>query len=630
MKKMTFNLKIALTIILSFGLLISEQCIGQEKEKLTPPETIADLKIAIEKVLEETKTPAAGIALVNKEGPVWIAGLGKADIEKNVDANENTMFRIGSTSKMFVSLAVLKLQEEGRLNLNDRVRDLAPEIEFENQWEDTNPILVEHLLEHTTGWDDLHLTEYAHNDPTPSSLKEGLDFHPHSRISRWIPGTRMAYCNSGPPVAAYIVEKITGQPFEEFVQSNFFQPMGMENMSYFATEVYKQLGATLYEKGKPQDYWHIIMRPSGAINASPKDMAKMVQFFINRGVVDSLHLISEASLKRMETPSTTTGAKAGLEAGYGLNNYSSRHKSFVYRSHNGGVNGGLTDFSYLPEYNVGYAIMINSGNVEALISIIKLVRDFQTKDFEAKRISPDSELTKEYAAVSGYYIPINPRNQMFYFLESITGVQRIWCNEDSVFIKGFLGGETGKLLPAQGPRYKSAESGLISMVQTTDPLAGEVIQTSWQVLKRVSPFRAFGQLILGALWLLLMLSAVIFGIIWSIRYWKGKITGGANIRIRLWPLLASLFFLVTFIFIIVGSANPFKLLGMVSIVSFGIMLLTIAFAITSFWSVVSVFKNRHESMNKLVYWHSAILSGLHFIVTCYFLWFGVIGIRTWA
>jgi hypothetical protein len=531
---------------------------------------------------------------------------------------------------MFVSLAILKLQEEGRLNLHDKVRDLVPEIEFENQWEDTNPILVEHLLEHTTGWDDFHLTEYAHNDSVPVSLKEGLDYHPHSRKSRWMPGTRMAYCNSGPPVAAYIVEKITGRPFEEYVQQNFFQPMGMENMTYFASEVYKQLGATLYEKGKPQDYWHILMRPSGAINASPKDMAKMVQFFINRGLADSVQLISHASLKRMETPSTTSGAKAGLEAGYGLNNYSSRHKSFVYRSHNGGVLGGLTDFSYLPQYNVGYAIMINSGSVEALNRIIKLVRDFQTSNFEVKKILPDSELTKEHAEISGYYMPVNPRTQMFYFLDRIADVRRIWCLGDSIFIKGLLGGEIIKFLPAANLRYKSAETGIITMVKTTDPLAGEVIHIGSQVLKRVSPIQAFGQLALGVLWLLFMLSAVIFGIIWSVRYWKGKINGGANVRIRLWPLLASLFFLVTFIFIVVGFANPFKLLGTVSTVSLGIMLSTIGFAITSVWSVVCVIKKRHETLNKLVYWHSAILSVLHLIVTCYFLWYGVIGLRTWA
>ena len=68
---------------------------------------------------------------------------------------------------MFVSLAILKLQEEGRISLKDKVRDLVPEIEFKNPWEETSPILVGHLLEHTSGWDDVHFTEYANNDPKP-------------------------------------------------------------------------------------------------------------------------------------------------------------------------------------------------------------------------------------------------------------------------------------------------------------------------------------------------------------------------------------------------------------------------------------------------------------------------------
>ena len=97
---------------------------------------------------------------------------------------------IGSTSKIFVALAVLKLVEQGKLSLDDTLADLAPDVAFENPWEETHPIRVVHLLEHTTGWDDIHLPEYAHNQPDPVSLKEGLDFHPHSRISRWRPGSR--------------------------------------------------------------------------------------------------------------------------------------------------------------------------------------------------------------------------------------------------------------------------------------------------------------------------------------------------------------------------------------------------------------------------------------------------------
>ncbi|MCF0049180.1 beta-lactamase family protein [Dyadobacter sp. LJ53] len=129
------------------------------------PETIKELHTAIQKVLKETGTPAVGLALAQGDSILWVTGLGKANLEKNWNANEKTMFRIGSVSKMFTSLAILKLQEEGRISLKDKVRDLVPDVAFVNPWEKNAPILVEHLLEHTTGWDDLHLADYAMNDP---------------------------------------------------------------------------------------------------------------------------------------------------------------------------------------------------------------------------------------------------------------------------------------------------------------------------------------------------------------------------------------------------------------------------------------------------------------------------------
>jgi len=96
-------------------------------------QTLDELKIAIEKIRVETNTPALGIALLNKDGPYWIAGLGEADREKHIKADENTMFRIGSVSKMFVALSIQKLVEEKKLRLTDAVHYLAPEIQFENK-----------------------------------------------------------------------------------------------------------------------------------------------------------------------------------------------------------------------------------------------------------------------------------------------------------------------------------------------------------------------------------------------------------------------------------------------------------------------------------------------------------------
>jgi CubicO group peptidase (beta-lactamase class C family) len=157
-------------------------------EEAAAPATLEELREAILDLMEEHEVPAMGIAMVDENGPVWIDALGKADVERDIDADQNSMFRIGSTSKMFVALSVLQLVERGVLSLDDKVADLAPEIKFDNPWADSDPVRVVHLLEHTTGWDDIHLPEYAHSDPSAVSLKEALDFHPHSRTSRWKPG----------------------------------------------------------------------------------------------------------------------------------------------------------------------------------------------------------------------------------------------------------------------------------------------------------------------------------------------------------------------------------------------------------------------------------------------------------
>jgi CubicO group peptidase (beta-lactamase class C family) len=609
------------------SLFVTMPLMGQSKYE--GPKTIGDLKGKIEDVLRETKTPAVGVALVQGDSAIWVTSLGKANLEKNVNADENTMFRIGSVSKMFVSLAILKLQEEGRISLDAKVRDLVPDVAFVNPWEKQAPILVKHLLEHTTGWDDLQLKDYAMNDPK-LTLKQGLDYNPKSRTSRWMPGTRMAYCNSGPPVAACIIEKITGQRFEDYIQDQFFTPMGMESMTYFMTDTYKKNGAALYQDNKLQKYWNIIVRPSGAINASPKDMAKMLKFFTNRGRVDSLHLLSEKSLERMETSATTIGAKNGLEYGYGLGNYTSAHKSFIYRSHGGGVMGGLTDFSYMPNHQVGYAIMINSGNVNALMRIQYLVREFQTHHFKSD-LSSQSETPGPTPKIdiNGYYVLINPRVQLSYYLQRITDIQHIWGKGTSVFRSGLLGRGVLIYKTINDYQFASMQTGKIEMVKAKDPISGDVIQADTLLLMRISPIIVFGQLGILALWICYLLGSIIFGIIWFVQYSKGKPAAIKNRAIILWPVMASLAMILALIMASVGGNDPFELLGKPSYASVSLMVFTIAFALITAMSLFNILVKRKAGFQQNTYVHMAILTSLHLIVTYYFFWYGLIGIQTW-
>ena len=621
-------------IALMLGLFACATVVAQEEQEEQPaPQTVDELLAAIEKIIDDTGTPGIAIALVNEGGPEYIGALGKADIENDVDADADTLFRIGSTSKMFVALSVLQLVEEGRLSLDDRLADLAPEIEFDNPWEDTNPVRLVHLLEHTTGWDDIHLPEYAHNDPTPATLKEALDYHPHSRRSRWMPGTRMSYCNAGPPVAAYIVQKVTGQDFEDYVAENFFTPLQMTGATYRRSEGVQQRGATLYTDGVAEAYWHILMRPSGSINASANDMAKFLQLFLGRGTLDGVQYVSPASLSRMETVMTTDGARAGIEIGYGLHNYTSTHEHWTYQSHNGGVNGGLTEFAYLPAAGRGYAFMINSGSVEAYNAISGLVRNYQTRDLDAPELPEPAELSARDQGVAGLYHPIDSRQQLGYFLDRALGVSKLWFADGRLHRKPLLGGEPRSYVPAGDGRFTSPETGRIVLVQTEDPLAGPVIHVGTQTLKPVSPLVAYGQLGIGALWFASIATSFLYFLVWGVRKWRGKVPAGPSTRIRIWPLFASVS-VVAFVWLFsISMSSPsqiFATLGKPTPISVSIMLSTLAFAAFAVLGAWTAVRERGAAMNRFNYWYCSISSGLHLLVAIYLGWFGIIGIQTWA
>jgi len=605
--------------------------VAQDDDEKIVPTTIDELLAAINDVLDERDTPGVALAIVNEDGPEWIGALGKANVENDIAADADTLFRIGSTSKVFVALSVLQLVEEGRLSLDDKLAELAPEIEFENPWEETHPVRVENLLEHTTGWDDIHLPEYAHNDPTPATLKEGLDLHPHSRKSRWQPGTRMSYCNAGPPVAAYIVQKITGQDFEDYVQENFFTPLQMTGSTYRRSERVQENGATLYTDGVVEDYWHISMRPSGAINASANNMARLLQMFLGRGTLDGVQYVSPSSLERMETAHTTNGARAGLEIGYGLNNYTSTHEHWVYQAHNGGVGGGLTEFAYMPNANRGYAFMINSGSGAAFGDISDLIRNYQTRDLAEPDV-PDAVPMNDQA-IAGLYHPINSRQQISYFLDRALGVEKLWFEDGELKRKALLGGDATGYRPAGNGQFRSLKTGRIVLLSAEDPVAGPVVHAGNLVLKPVSPIVAFGQLAIGALWLVSIGVSFLYFLVWGVRKLRGKVPTGASTRIRVWPLFAGVSvvaFVALFAAGMGSTSNIFSTLGKPTTISVSIMLATIAFAIFAVLGVRTAITERNTKMNRFNYWYCSISSYLHLLVAAYLLWFGVIGIQTWA
>ena len=117
---------------------------------------------------------------------------------------------------------------------------------------------------------------------------------------------------------------------------------------------------------------------------------------------------------------------------------------------------------------------------------------------------------------------------------------------------------------------------------------------------------------------------------WVVRRWLGKIPAGGTVRIRVWPLLAGISVLVVTGLFMLGMADPFKHLGAPTAVSIGILLATLAFGLFALMSVYCSFSQRQTVMNRGAYWHSTLASMVHLLVAVYLLFYGVIGLKTWA
>ena len=193
-----------------------------------PAQTVEELETRINSILNKNNTPGFIGAIVIADETTWTASLGMADRSARRPVTDTTPFRVGSISKTMISLAALILEERGVLSLDTVLHHLIPEVGIDNSWADTDPIRLVHVLEHTAGFDDIHLREYAASDPD-IRLLDAIQFNTTSRSARWRPGTHMSYSNIGPAIAGYAIEHATGEFFEDFVDREIFDVIGMRH-----------------------------------------------------------------------------------------------------------------------------------------------------------------------------------------------------------------------------------------------------------------------------------------------------------------------------------------------------------------------------------------------------------------
>jgi len=590
-------------------------------------QNLTQLQQDIINIQKSANIPALGVVLIDNGEPVWITSLGKANLAEKIAVDEHSLFPIGSISKMFIGLAVLKLVEEGKLNLNDKVRELVPEIKFENKWQATNPVLLVHLLEHTSGWGDMTMAEYAHKKIQTIALKEALMQFPQIRKSRWPAGTRFAYSNVGSAVASYIVEKTTGMLFEDYIKKNFFQPLSMANSTYFKPDN-NNVMTTTYINGEAQDYWHTIYRPVGAINASPADMANFLQFFIQQGKFSGENLISSASLQRMEIPKTTLGSAQGITAGYGLTNYSSGFGEYntAFHGHDGLISGATSSLGYVPTLNSGYVLM-SSGNGAAMYQIAKLIRGYILRDVKPHDSIP-TELPSAFKKTNGYYKKINPLNNLEEIFNDLFNFM-IFSSDDKGFHRvPLLGGRSSSDYAISENLLVNPKSGLPSIALVNDPLVGQAIQVETGLYVAVSQISVWSKILFIGTVIILTSGTLLFTLFWLPLNVYRKTLTPQQISSRLWPSLTSACFVAFILSLVLGDANLDAIIQ-VSPLSLTIFALSLCYPLITIMSLLRLWQLKSSKEKSKGYWLSYSICVIHLVNVLLLASYGMIGFRIW-
>jgi CubicO group peptidase (beta-lactamase class C family) len=300
------------------------------------------------------KEKAPGIALlVSKNGDILLKkAYGLADIGYKVPVSIITKFRIGSITKQFIATSILKLQEEGKISITDKLSKFIPDFPRGDE------VTIHHLLTHTsgihsfTGRPDFMETATAKINP-----EKMIDIIKSDKYD-FNPGDDFEYNNSGFFILGYLIEKITGKPYGEYLKETFFDPLGMKNTGVHASNLILENEATGYSTGngtfEKAINWDMSRAGgAGSLYSTVEDL-----YLWNEAVFNG-KVLNDESLKAAFTSVTLNNGKKpdDMDYGYGWAFWNIRDIRFI--GHGGGLNGFLSQLSRQPEEKLTVMVLTN-------------------------------------------------------------------------------------------------------------------------------------------------------------------------------------------------------------------------------------------------------------------------------
>lgn len=350
---MVKQLTLLLALLLSFT-------ISAQKETKEIEHFVSELDQKIPQLLNDFSVPGTAIAIIENGEIILQKGYGYANIDKGIKVTNTTGFNIGSISKTVAAWGVMKLVQEGKINLD------APAEKYLTRWHlpksefDSDKVTIRRLLSHTAGLSLHGYPGWSQKDDLPT-IEESLDGKNNGpgRVEIIMePGTKWKYSGGGFSILQLIIEEVTGQKFEDYMQAQILNPLGMTGSSYTIDE--KILNATSFEHngfGEVIDFELFTAQAAAGLHTTINDFTKFAQASLYANKKNQQQILSASYLQQMMEPAPASNGNYGL--GYGIESINGT--SITLAGH-GGANSGWHAFLRVnPVTNDGFIMVTNGG-----------------------------------------------------------------------------------------------------------------------------------------------------------------------------------------------------------------------------------------------------------------------------
>ena len=320
--------------------------------------------------MSKTHLPAISVAVVENGQIIYSKGFGLRNKAYGLAATPNTLYAIGSVTKSFTALSIMKLFNEGKLSLEDPVSEYAP-LELKSMGE---PVKIWHLLTHSSGIPALAYAEAIIRYATgadgkwiPMATYDEL-FAFMQEAEKWAltkPGERWFYLNEGYLLLGYIIEKVSGVNYQKYVENNILEPLGMKRTFFGREKLESDPDAAvpyiITKEGEQKESVYVYsLSADGGLISNVMDLARYIIMYLNRGEYDGNrilppHLIEEMEKPRVKLPVQIFGGEAYA---YGLMTIPN-FLGYKLVGHGGSVLTATAYIGYIPERKIGIALLAN-------------------------------------------------------------------------------------------------------------------------------------------------------------------------------------------------------------------------------------------------------------------------------